>query len=234
MQLTYPKDYIGKIICGDCLEIMKGIPDKSIDIVLTDPPYQSPAKYYDTRKNYPKTLADFSLLDNFFTQFFQQLNRILSDKARLYIFCNENSYPLFFVKCYPLFKNIRCLIWDKKTAWSGYTWRHQYEMILLGEKENAPIIKTGDGDVLKFRAVKADLRIHPAEKPIDLLEKILSKHREKLVLDPFLGSGTTILAAKRLKKNFIGIEISPDYVKIAEARLKAIPEAIPESLFNKE
>ena len=81
MQLTYPKDYIGKIICGDCLEIMKGIPDKSIDIVLTDPPYQSPAKYYDTRKNYPKTLCTIKI------------------KGKSAITCTE-SHPIFTKRNY--------------------------------------------------------------------------------------------------------------------------------------
>jgi len=212
--------YKNKIICGDCLEIMKNIPDKSVELVITDPPYQPPAKYYDTRKNFPKTLSDFGLLDSFFSQFFQELNRILSDKARIYVFCNETSYPIFFVKCYPLFRKVRCLVWDKKTAFSGYTWRHQYELILLGEKENAPIIRTGDGDILRFGVVKVDRRNHPAEKPIDLLEKIISKHQEELVFDPFMGVGSTIIAAKNCGKDYLGIEISSEYIKIAKERLR--------------
>ena len=197
---------------------MKGIPDGAVDLVLTDPPYQPPVKYYETRHDFPKNLSDFSIMDSYFTQFFNELKRIISINGRLYLFCNGNSYPLFWVKCYSIFKNLRCLVWDKLTAFTGYTWRHQHEFVLLGEMKDAPIIKTGDGDILKCRAVKVADRQHPAEKPIDLMVKLINKQKG-VVLDPFLGSGTTAVACRQLNRRFIGIEINPDYCKIARGRL---------------
>ncbi|MFW9952264.1 MAG: hypothetical protein ACFFKA_19255, partial [Candidatus Thorarchaeota archaeon] len=83
----------------------------------------------------------------------------------IYIFCNDDSYPLFWYYCYPFSKNVRTLIWDKITSFNGYGWRHQHEIILYAEMPESPKITTGDGDILKDRAVKVDNRDHPAEKP---------------------------------------------------------------------
>ena len=132
----------------------------------------------------------------------------------------SNSYPLFFVKAYPIFKNLRCLVWDKQTAFTGYTWRHQHELILLGEMVNAPVVKTGDGDILKCRAVKVLDRVHPAEKPVELLERLIGKQNGRFVFDPFFGSGSTGVACKNLGRDFIGIELNPEYCEIAKKRLE--------------
>ena len=83
-----------------------------------------------------------------------------------------------------------------------------------------------DGDILKCRAVKVNQRIHPAEKPIELITRLIDKQNGKYTLDPFLGSGTTAVACKQLNRHFIGIEINPDYCKIARKRLMGVPESL--------
>ena len=219
--MNYPDDYIDKVICGDCLEVMKGIPDKSVDGIITDPPYFLPAKHYQTRKHFKRNFSDLGILESFFKGFFDIIDKKLRDNGLFYIFCDGQSYPLFYYYAYFITKTTRPLIWDKKISFSGYYWRHQHEIILFGIRPEKHKIPTGKGDIIRCGAMKIDSRKHPAEKPVELILEILQNTFEEnaIILDPFLGSGTTAVACKQLNRRFIGIEINPDYCKIARERL---------------
>jgi len=82
-------------------------------------------------------------------------------------------------------------------------------------------VPTGDGDILRYSAVKVDNRKHPAEKPVDLTKALIEKSttESQIILDPFMGSGTTLVAARLLGRRAVGIEISEEYCKIAVDRL---------------
>ena len=218
----YPDDFINKIICGDCLKVMKDIPDNSIDLVLTDPPYFLPASHYQTRKQFIRNFSDLGILEYFIKDTFLQFNRITKESGIIYIFCDGQSYPLFYYHLYPFCKSVRPLIWDKKTSINGYSWRHQHELIIFAEMPKSKPIPTGDGDILRYSAVKVDSREHPAEKPIDLNKTLIEKSSQEndIILDPFLGSGTTAVAALNLNRKFIGIEIDPIYCQIALKRIE--------------
>ena len=226
--MKYPDDFINKIICGDCLKVMKDIPDNSIDLVLTDPPYFLPASHYQTRKQFIRNFSDLGILEYFIKDTFLQFNRITKESGIIYIFCDEQSYPLFYYHLYPFCKSVRPLIWDKKTSINGYSWRHQHELIIFAEMPKSKPIPTGDGDILRYSAVKVDSREHPAEKPIDLNKTLIEKSSQEndIILDPFLGSGTTAVACKSLGRRYIGIEISPEYCEIARRRVNATPEPL--------
>lgn len=211
------------IICGDCLEVMQDIPEHTIDLVVTDPPYFVPAEYYNTRTKFnTRNFADLGILEHSFKSVFQQLNRILKPDASFYMFCNGQSYPLFFYHSFGITKSVRPLIWDKQTSINGYGWRHQHELILWGEMPESKPIPSGDGDIIKCRAVKVVNRSHPAEKPLELIAKLVEKSSKEndIVLDPFVGSGTTVVAAKGAGRKYIGIDISAEYCAIAEKRIK--------------
>lgn len=213
------------LIHGDCLVEMKNIPDKSVDLVLTDPPYFLPAKHYQTRKNFLRNFSDLGILEGFFKQFFLELKRIIKATGRIYIFCDGQSYPLFYWYLYHFTKSVRPLIWDKKTSINGYSWRHQHEIIIFAEMFETKPIATGDGDILRYSAVKVDSRQHPAEKPIDLIDALIKKssNENDTIFDPFMGSGTTGVACKNLKRLFIGIELDKDYYEIAKKRIFSVP-----------
>lgn len=210
-----------QIVCGDAIDVMKEMPPESVDIILTDPPYFLPAKHYDTRKFFKRSFADLGILEGFFRGFFDQVDRVLKKDGLLYVFCDGQSYPLFYYYVYFITKAVRPLIWDKKVSFNGYYWRHQHEIILFGVRPEKHRIPTGYGDILRFNAVKVDKRRHPAEKPLDLMLYILKNTSKEgdIILDPFAGSGTVCLAAKQLGLSYIGIDLSPDYCKIAEERL---------------
>jgi site-specific DNA-methyltransferase (adenine-specific) len=86
--------------------------------------------------------------------------------------------------------------------------------------EGAQRIETGDGDIVKCRGVLQENRNHPAEKPVEVLQKLIAKHAIGIILDPFMGSGTTLVAAKQLGRKAIGIEIEQKYCDIAIDRLR--------------
>lgn len=212
-----------EIYCADCLDVMKDMPDESVDILLTDPPYFVPQQsYVGTRKSgYEKRhLADMSIFKNFFDMFFSQIDRILKADGESYVFCDAKSYPFFYQAMFPYFKYVRTLIWDKVVSYNGYTWRHQHELIAWGERDNAKRVPTGDGDIIQERGVLQDNRLHPAEKPTALINKLISKHEvARIIFDPFMGSGSVGYASIQLQKHFIGVELDQDYYSIAKNRM---------------
>lgn len=179
---------LNQIIHGDCMDVMAEMPDKSIDMILTDPPYFLPAKHYQTRKNFKRNFADLGIMEFFIKEVFKEISRVLKPDGSFYTFCDGQSYPLFYYYGYGFTKNVKPIIWDKKVSINGYGWRHQHEIILWGEMPEAKPIPTGDGDIISERAVKVEERIHPAEKPVSLFKRLVEKSSspEDLILDPFL------------------------------------------------
>lgn len=208
---------------GDCLEIMRDMPPDSVDTVITDPPYFLPAVHYNTRSASARSLSDLSILNHYFRDFFLAIRRVLKPDGFLYTFCDGQSYPVFYVTAYPHFKRLRPLIWDKQTSINGYAWRHQHELILFGESKESRSVPTGDGDILRCRAVPIRERIHLAQKPVDLLCKLVEKTTPAggVVFDPFMGSGSTAEAASKKNCRFVGIEIDPSYFDITQKRTDA-------------
>lgn len=206
----------------DCLDTMKRMPDNFVDLVLTDPPYFLPQQsYVGTRGNsyHKRHLGDMSVFEGYFAMLFEHIDRILKPQGTAYIFCDAKSYPFLFKAMYPHFKHVRTLVWDKIVSYNGYTWRHQHELIAWGERELAVRVPTGDGDIIKGRGVLQKDRLHPAEKPVEILKKLIAKHDAKVVFDPYAGSGSTLEACKDLGRDYIGSEISAEYCNIAEQRL---------------
>jgi site-specific DNA-methyltransferase (adenine-specific) len=162
-----------------------------------------------------------SILEHFFRDFFTECVRVLKPTGCLYTFCDGQSYPVFFVTAYRYFRRLAPLVWDKMTSINGYSWRHQHELILYAEMNRAPLVPTGDGDIIRCRAVPVNSRMHPAEKPVELLQRLVEKSTVSIamVLDPFMGSGATGVAAVQTGRKFIGVEISEEYCTIARERL---------------
>ncbi len=212
--MKYPEDFVGKIINSDCLEVMKQMPDKCVDLVLTDPPYGigEAAKANERRgvlakaKNYGKANWDNEIPSK---EIFDEVLRISKNQ----IIWGGNYFVEYL-------KNSPCwLVWDKdnglndfadcELAWTSFPtavrkfkWRWQGMLQeVMGDKE---------------------IRQHPTQKPQPLMEWCLENYSEPdaLILDPFLGSGTTAVAAKKLGRRWIGIEISKEYCTISEQRLK--------------
>lgn len=209
---------------GDCIDLLRDVKRASVPLVVTDPPYFTPpAQFVSGRSHHRRSLSNLSLLDHFYAHFFRELIPVLRDDATVYIFCDSQSYPLYYAYLYEHVKSLRLLVWDRGTAQNGYTWRYQCQYILFAQMPDAPAIKTGDGDLLKFRSVPVAERRHPAEKPRDLLEKLITKSSQPgdLVLDCFAGSASTGMACQSTDRAFLGFELDYRTYLEASARLAA-------------
>lgn len=231
------------IYTGDARELAKAVPDESIDLIVTDPPYFLPVNtYVGTReKGYCKRqLGDMSVMQTYFDVMFGLLLSKLKKTGTAYIFCDGQSYPLIYRSMFPFFKYVRPLIWDKVVSYNGYTWRHQHEIIAWGEGYEAKRIPTGDGDVLQCRGVLQKNRLHAAEKPVELMVQLIDKHKDaKVVFDPYAGSSPVAVAVKLLGREFLAFEIDPETAEMARRRVREIqplltpePQQVQTTLFS--
>lgn len=202
---------LNKIYQGDCLEIMRGWPDKCVDLILTDPPYGIGA---DSSAFKNGTSGNSHLYGTSWDravpqkQVFDEIRRV--SKNQVIFGGNYFSEHLSPTKCF--------VVWDKMTGENSYA---DCEMAWTSFDKAARLFrKQWIGANAKERG---DERLHPTQKPLCLMEWVITMFSESgdLVADPFLGSGTTALAAERLGRRWIGCELNPEYIAIAEKRIDA-------------
>jgi DNA modification methylase len=193
------------LILGDCLEEMKKIPDKSIDLILTDPPYGVNLKYdlyNDTEDNWFKLM----------TKFIPEARRI----AKMVILPSCQIKRLTWV--YNNFPPDWLICWYKgSTGCSAFIGFNDWEPLLVYGKRKGVWMHD------YFQAAnneKMGNYGHPCPKPLAWAKWLIEKSKAQTVLDPFMGSGTTGVAAKELGRDFIGIELSPKYFDIAKERIE--------------
>lgn len=218
-----------RIICGDCLDVLRGMADRSVDAVITDPPFFLPAQHYAARKDWGRSLADLSILEHFYQDVFTECRRVLRSPGHMLVFCDSQSYPVFYTIAYRDFLNTLALVWDKGRIGLGLPWRNQHELIMAAWDKGALLSSTSASTVLKFPPTLSADRDHPAEKPVELMQylcKLVTPPRG-LVLDPFAGSGTTGAAALNEGLEFVGIERDPKYAEIARGRLATCERSPP-------
>jgi site-specific DNA-methyltransferase (adenine-specific) len=229
MTVPYYQDEWVTLYHGDCFDVMPELPTASIDTLVTDPPYMQPVHHYSIRHNVPsKTLSDLSILEHGFRVFFAEATRVLRLDGTGYMFCDGQSYPSFFRAAYDKVHRVRPLVWDKITSFNGYDWRHQHELILYFTMPQTPQIATGSGDIIRSRAVPIDEREHLAQKPTALLECLIAQTcpPHGMVLDPFMGSGSSLIAAKRSGRTSIGVDADERYCEITARRLDTMQDVL--------
>ena len=211
-----------KLYNMDCLVFMKGLPDKCFDLVLTDPPYgigASSKNFIRQGKQTGKSKAvsglnyEVSEWDNKSPskEYFDEMIRVSKNQI---IFGGN-----YFVE---YLKNSSCwIVWDKNNGDNLYA---DCELAWTSFDSAVRKIKYTWHGMIQENMKNKDVRFHPTQKPTEVMKWILDKYSKEgeTILDPFMGSGTTCVAAKLLKRNYIGIEIDKKYCKIAEDRIKAI------------
>jgi len=221
--MKYPDDFINKIICGDCLDVMKDIPNNSVDLIVTDPPYAIGMSSNGSKASN----LDNNIIKPFFVLFIKNCKRILKLDGELYCNTDWRTYPfLYQIFCdYMIIKN--CIVWDYEWIKAGSHYRFSHEFIIYAIKEkNVRKFSASERDVWRIPPINftSSNKLHQAEKPIELNKKMIvnSSKIGDIVLDPFCGSGSTLVAAKQLNRQFIGIEISERCCKIAHDRLESV------------
>ncbi len=246
------------IIQGDCVEVLKTFPEKCIDLIFADPPYNLQLRNQLLRPNHTVVdgvddawdqFADFAAYDTFTRNWLSECRRVLKDDGTIWVI---GSYHNIFrvgtimmdlgywilndviwhkTNAMPNFRGTRfqnateTLIWAKKSVeQKKYTFNYNAMKNLNGEKQMQNVwhipLCTGP-ERIKLNGKKA----HSTQKPEALLYRVIfsSSNPGDIVLDPFFGSGTTGAVAKKLKRNYIGIELESEYVEIAQRRIDSLP-----------
>lgn len=226
-----------KLLQGDCLELLKKVPDHSIDLIATDPPYLISATNgggtINNVKKLNKSLADLKTVD--ITQgydielFGAEFIRVMKE-INIYFWCNKVQIPdyfNFYVNKHKCKFDILC--WHKTNALPTYSNKYlsDTEYLLYFRKGSGKCFPESYEDAKTFYIAPINHKDkkefgHPTIKPLDITEKIIrnSTREGQLVLDPFMGSGTTGVAALNNNRNFIGIELDEGYFNIAKNRIE--------------
>jgi site-specific DNA-methyltransferase (adenine-specific) len=203
---------------------MKDIPDKSIDSIITDPPY---GINLQPQRGITKPILNDMRDDakNLWSELIPECFRVSKNDTAHMFFCGWSEMwavdilnKLFTVKA--------CIVWVKNVFGIGYYTRPQHEFILYCHKGNPEKPKVAPSNVWDYR--REHRPIHSCQKPVGLIERMINftTIKESNILDPFMGSGTTGVACKKLNRDFIGIELDADYFKIASERI-AKPVEVP-------
>ena len=249
---------LNQVIQGDCLEVLRELPEKSVDLIFADPPYNLQLKGELRRPNLTRVegvLDDwdrfdgFAAYDEFTTAWLSACRRVLKDHGTLWVIGTyHNIYrvgailqdlgywilnDVIWIKANPMpnFRGVRftnaqeTLIWAQKKQGSPYTFNYQEMKALNGDLQMRSdwILPLCTGkERMKVNGHKA----HATQKPEALLRRVIASSSKPgdLVLDPFFGTGTTGAVAKKLDRNWIGIERDAQYVMLARQRIEAIPE----------
>lgn len=228
--MSIPSEWINNIVCGSCFDLMRELPDNSVDLALTDPPYgiDYQSNRRTAREKLPKFANDVSL--EWVPDWVDEMYRVLKDNTHFYCFTRFDTYPVFYSEIARRFDVKNCLIWVKNNHGSGDlngSYAPQYEMIIFGTKGKRHLNGRRDADVMDCDNVPSAQRFHSTQKPVELLRVLIEKSSDPgdLVLDPFAGTGSCGLACKAAshhdgdghERNFLLFELNPEFVSKAKA-----------------
>lgn len=212
-----------ELILGDCLDVMRTMPDKSVDAVITDPPYGVEWKSNWNGGNFETIIND----DKLYLDWISKINA-----NYFYCFTKWKVMQMFIDEINKNHKVKDVLIWNKKAHGAGdlQSYAPTYEMIIYATKNGNKLnFERRKQNILNFWRVDGgatglstnNLLCHPAQKPVELLISLILDCTKPgdTIFDPFMGSGTTGVACVQTGRNFIGIEIDPTYFAIAQKRI---------------
>lgn len=231
------KKYLNKITCGDSYKLIKELPDKSVDLIVTDPPYLIENTKAGGGSNLAKSiqgmndeLANGILTQGINEEILNEFMRVMK-KPNIYIWCNHKQIPMyldFFVnqqKC-----SFDIIVWVKTNATPLFNNKY------LTDKEYCLYFRKGaycnpqsyeEAKTVYFQPINItdkNLYTHTTIKPINIIKTLIknSSKENDIVLDCFMGSGTTAVACQETNRQFIGFEIEQKWVDIANGRLKGL------------
>jgi len=227
----------------DAFELLKLLNDKSIDLVITDPPYwhkKSPGLPYNQRVMYNtlskyansklfradglmmKEMSDFTDKDVY--RLMSELSRVMK-VMNAYIFCNDTLVPYYCMWAENNKYLFSILVWEKPLSIINKNRFSQNIEYIVRIYDYGTALNKRDENYFYNKVKKYDLphnKIHPTQKPLSLIREILllSSQKDEVVLDPFMGSGTTAIACIKEDRDFLGSELSKDFYDVAIQRIK--------------
>ncbi len=255
---------LNQIIPGDCIEVLKSLPENSVDCVFADPPYNLQLHHDLYRPDMSKVsavndgwdqFADFKEYDDFTFKWLSASRRVLKDTGTIWVIGSYHNIfrvgsimqdlgfwflnDVLWIKDNPMpnFRGVRftnaheTMIWAQRKKGAKYTFNHHSMKALnddLQMRSDWHIPLATGRQRIKLNGTKA----HSTQKPEGLLYRVImaSSNVGDVILDPFFGSGTTGAVAKKLGRNWIGIERDKKYVKVAQKRIDAVAESDSEAI----
>jgi site-specific DNA-methyltransferase (adenine-specific) len=216
-----------RLECDDAVDFLQDLDDDSVDLIVTDVPYESLEKHRKvgttTRLKHSESSSNdwFDVFKNErFPELFYEFYRVLKKDRHLYFMCDQET--LFVTK--PVgeaagFKFWKFIVWDKIKIGMGYHYRAQHELVLFFEKGKRKLNNLGVSDVLTIPRIRTDV---PAEKPVKLYKTLIEQSTKpgEVVCDPFMGSGAGAEAALGAGRKFWGNDINPDLVEHTRNRIR--------------
>lgn len=233
---------LNEIKCMDCLEYLKTLSDSSVDLVVTDPPYNVSRKQNLVFNGRP-IIKNFGDWDYGFdpVPVMRELKRVLKPTGQIFVFCSTNQIPEYMSIFSQEWRFRNLLVWYKtnpapRLSKTNFLFANEYILYAI----NNPIAKPGQvtfnfqgqkemHNTIITSALQGKERLknkngktaHPTQKPLSVLKKLIeiASNKGDIVLDPFMGVGSTAVACKELGRNYLGCEIDKDYLKFAIKRL---------------
>ena len=219
---------LDKIYNEDCLEGMKRIPDGSVDLIVTDPPYdlESRGGGIHNKREYCDIIAENGLDNSIDERYLEEMVRIMK-AVNIYLFCNKNQLRMYF----NFFAQYNCdlLVWHKTNPIPVINNKYlsDLEYIFFARDKGVPLYGRYDmkSKVYQSQVNKQDLNFygHPTIKPLQLVQRLVYNSSEEgaIICDPFIGSGTTAVTCIKEKRHFIGFELNKEYYEKACKRIAA-------------
>jgi modification methylase len=238
--MNFEETYLNKIICGDSLTVMRQMPDKCLDLVVTSPPYNLKNSTGNGMKDGRGGKWAGAALVNGYSHYddnmphkeyaewqhncLKEMFRLLKDDGAIFYNHKWRVQDGLIQDRKDIIRDLpvrQIIIWRRKGGINfnpGY-FLPTYEVIYLIPKPDFKLIPKANayGDVWEFTQEMNNE--HPAPFPVALIDRIIGATNARIILDPFMGSGTTAIVAMGLKRNYIGIELSPVYCEMAEKRI---------------
>jgi site-specific DNA-methyltransferase (adenine-specific) len=216
---------VNRIYNGDCLELIKELPDGCIDAVITDPPYSAQMQHNGTATE----ASDLNICKPFFRELLKEITRVLKPDGFLYWFTDWRGYGFFYSVIFEILPPVNMLVWDKISG-PGNAYCHDHELIVFCAKGKYNI---GGSSIIKEPAFCSGARafdgekVHPTQKPTGLLGRLIRDCTKEgdVVLDCFAGSCSTAVAAIYNKRNFICFELQEKYCEIGQNRVNKVKQS---------
>lgn len=220
---------------GDCMRLIRDIPDGAVNLVVTDPPYlvnnkEGKGYWGQQAGKITNQLDDLNITDGYnIRAMAQEIRRVQNDNINAYFFCNAKQIPEYidvYVNGLKCGMNILC--WHKRNVMPLYsnTYLNDTEYIMFFHKGKGHCFPQCYEDARSWlvgntNKVDKERYLHPTIKPQLILRKLIrnSSREGEVVLDPFVGSGSTCVAARDLGRKYIGFELSEKYYNIARRRV---------------
>lgn len=222
-----------KLFCGNCIDLMNDIPDGTIDLVITDPPYKlnkttgsttSSSKAERWQGNILAADKTAGIMNEIsFSDWLPILYKKLKDSSHCYIWTNDKNICDLQTEAEKVgFQLHNVLIWKKNNCTPNRWYMKNCEFVLFLRKgKSFPIANLGDSQLFEVNNISGKSKLHPTQKPVEVLERLVinSSAENGIVFDPFMGSGSTGVACVRTGRRFIGMELDKQYFDIAEKRI---------------